>query len=115
LIPLQTLPSRLFFSALPDGRNEFSCFIRMPAERLSETAARIAWSIRETTVGGARLESSRPISAEEAAAGRAFLAAIPPSEWGDSLLEVEVLTGRPLVSARERSPAFGRNRRFDCP
>lgn len=52
---LETIPHRLFFSALPDGALEFSCFVRLPAQNTSSAVPSwrqppVAWRGRSTGI-----------------------------------------------------------------
>lgn len=48
---LDTIPARLFFSALPNGALEFSCFVRLLGQNTSLVACgEITWSIADTNL-----------------------------------------------------------------
>lgn len=92
---LKTIPARLFFSALPNGALEFSCFVQLLGQNASPIACdEIAWSISNTASANGALTGRRSITEEEQASGRLFLSAILPPGWGDSQLRVAVQSGQ---------------------
>ncbi|GIK71736.1 MAG: hypothetical protein BroJett021_07240 [Chloroflexota bacterium] len=91
---IETIPSRLFFSALPTGALEFSCFVRLLGQNASLVACgEITWNIADMASTPGTLTASRSITDEEQAAGRFSLSAILPPGWGDSQLRVAVQSG----------------------
>jgi hypothetical protein len=88
---LETVPQRLFFSKLPNGEHEFACFV---CPGLPETPGisfrEITWSITDTTSKTTSLIVKRPVTTEEYTRGRVFVAAILPTDWGDSQLRIEM-------------------------
>ncbi|MBK9714763.1 MAG: M23 family metallopeptidase [Kouleothrix sp.] len=113
---IETLPRRLFFSSLPTGDQEFSCFIRLQGGQASDISmAGITWSIAERGAGRARLAATRAISAEEAAAGRAFVSAVLPPGWHDSLLRVELQTNRQVYADQWPIERYRQARAFQLP
>jgi hypothetical protein len=91
---VETIPARLFFSALPNGALEFSCFVRLLGQNASPIArGEITWSVTDMASTTSILTGRRAITEEEQAAGRLSLSAILPPGWGDSQLRVAVQSG----------------------
>ncbi len=56
LLRLEAVPQRLFFSTLPNGEQEFACFVWPRTQDRSRISFReITWSITDTTTDAASL------------------------------------------------------------
>lgn len=91
----ETIPSRLFFSALPNGELEFSCFVRLIGQNAPRVArGEITWSVADMASTTGNLTVRRLITDAEQATGQISLPAILPPGWGDSQLRVAVQSGQ---------------------
>lgn len=111
-LSLETIPHHLFFSALPSGTLEFSCFVRFPAQNASRA---VTWSIIETTAPTASLTGRRAITNAEQTTGRLFISATLPAHWGDSHLRVEVQSDQQTATGEWAITRYAQTRQFDLP
>lgn len=92
---LETIPGRLFFSSLPSGELEFSCFLRLIGQDTSYVIpGEISWRITDVASATTCLTGKRSITETEQKTKRLFLSAILPGCWGDSQLRVAVQSGQ---------------------
>ncbi len=91
---LDVVPRRLFFSSIPSGHLEFSCYITVPetAEDLPDDAA-LTWQLSEDPARGCSVGGHRAVTADDAKRGRLYLATSLPPSWPDSRLQVELQMG----------------------
>jgi murein DD-endopeptidase MepM/ murein hydrolase activator NlpD len=88
------VPRQLYFSSLPTGHLEFSCFLtfaNIPGAILANAA--LNWRLSEISVGKRYVGGYRGVTADEASRGRLYLAASLPPSWPDSLLQVDLELG----------------------
>lgn len=113
---LATVPERLYFSRLPTGEHEFSCFVDLRKLLAAGGAPEsVAWSVRERAPAHGRLAVSRALTGDEQARGRLWLAATLPPRWLESELRVVVQAGQRRYSLRRPIARYQQSQVFQLP
>jgi len=113
---LESIPQRLFFSALPTGEHEFSCFVDLHEEPVAAPpATELGWSITEMTSETVCLTGRRRITPAEDQAKRFLISALLPPGWGDSHLRVDVYAGPHVYSNHWTIAAYQQHHSFTLP
>lgn len=94
---LEILPPHLFFSTLPSGDHEFSCFVLLNQSLISPETV-VQWRIADPHSHATQLTCRRYLTPAEYSTGRVWVAATLPPSWPISHLHVEVDTTTGLYS-----------------
>jgi hypothetical protein len=98
-IRIYTLPNKLFISSLPNGLQEFSCYLCVENDETDEFRLdEITWSLEETDSGTSSLSSKRSLTEVESKKDRFWISATVPSSWTGADLRVVVRAGDKVYS-----------------
>lgn len=111
---LTLVPSRLFFSTLPNGDHELSCFVCFPAT--DETVDGVLrWTFTSPSSTAFLMSGSRPLTTRERTKGRCLLSCSLPNTWESASLHVEVSTSSHSLSTAQWVTPFAQTQAFELP
>lgn len=109
------IPNRLYFSQLPFGQSEFSCYICFPPIITSEDSATLWWSCVSHDKPASSLSGIHVLTTRERERGRHFLSFLCPAMWNTATLTIKMETQTGVWSTVQEVFVYQQKQSFFLP